>query len=135
MPNVIDHIMVAVLVVVVPAYAAIFTWPKMKRRSLGTNGSAVRVRDYWGNIAALWVLASAAMAVWLYGGRPLVELGFAWPVGRRLSVGITLAVLIAAALAGQYVVTVRSPHRLERLREQLRQAAALVPQSRRELNH
>jgi membrane protease YdiL (CAAX protease family) len=132
LPTVADHLFAVVLVVGVPLYAAVFSWPRMKRRELADAAPDVRIRVYWGVMGPEWALA---LAVWTYGDRPWADFGFAAGSGWRLGGTLGAAAVIALAVLGQYAASVRTADGRARLRQEFRAVAPFAPQTAREMRH
>ncbi len=129
-----DHVFVGVLVIGVPLYAAVFSWPRLKQR-LGSDDPGVRPRTYWANIVVLWTLAAAAVGIWTGAGRPLAELGFRHSTGGRFFWALGIAAVLGGLLTAQYLLVLRSPAGRRKLLAQFDQVGAFVPRNRREMAH
>ncbi|MHC4446218.1 MAG: CPBP family intramembrane glutamic endopeptidase [Planctomycetota bacterium] len=134
MPSGIDHLLVVILAVVVPLYATLVGWPRLKR-AVATGKSGARVREYWWTIVLQWLLAGVLVAEWLADHRPLGDLGFGAAGPWRLLACVLVAAAGAAALSVHYVLAVRTRQGRERAQQALEKAAPILPQTRVELGH
>jgi membrane protease YdiL (CAAX protease family) len=129
LPTIADHVFVVLLVVGVPVYAALFSWPRMKRLKLADASPHARTRYYLGELGWQWVLAALAVATWVYGGRSGEDFGFTLPWGPRLWMGVGAAAVVAIGLTVQYGLALRSAESRVKVRDELRAVAPFAPQT------
>ncbi len=121
-----DHLLVAVLVLVVPAYGRASYKKLSSRIAAGDRGA--RLVEYRWTIALQWGLAALVAVPWLLASRPLDALGVALPAGRHTYIGAAITAAGLGLLALQWRVIQRlDAQGLERLRGQLAGAAAVLP--------
>ena len=93
----VDHILLVILAVIWPLYAAYVQFPRLKRDvSLGLTNT--RVRAYLRAIAIQWSIAASVVLIWVVNNRPFYTLGVAassvWRLGFGMAVLATAAVLL-----------------------------------------
>jgi membrane protease YdiL (CAAX protease family) len=124
-PTVFDWILVAVFMVVMPAWSW-FTWPGFVAAAKA-NEPGVRVRAYVHVIVSQWALCLTVLAWWLACGRPWPALGLGDPFEVRAPWVVVVAI---AGLAAYHVrVIARTPAaELARGRAGLGEVLHLLPQ-------
>ena len=127
-----DHLFVALLAIVA-LYAVFVGQPQMKRVEGGFD-AATKIGAYWTNGVVLWVAAAMAGGVWLFAGRPIADLGLAWPAG-RVAVGLLVAVLFTVAFALDQWWQIGSETRRARSLERMQRDVPFLPATRREFGH
>lgn len=130
-PTVVDHILVAVLVLVEPLLGA-WGYRRLVRRVragvVNARAAAYRLTMLW-----QWTFAIGLVAFWLSTDRPAATLGLAAPDGVRLLVGAIITLLGLAFLYAQWRAVSRTDEQgLASLRAQMAGAADLVPHTDRE---
>ena len=128
----VDHILLVILAVIWPLYAAYVQFPRLKRDvSLGLTNT--RVRAYLRAIAIQWSIAASVVLIWVVNNRPFYTLGVAassvWRLGFGMAVLATAAVLLELQ---RRRVTGDAALRAE-FREKIESASPLLPNNPREL--
>lgn len=130
-PALLDHILVAVLVVVLPFHGA-WEYRRLVRRVRAGVPNA-RAVEYRNTMLVQWALTGTLVALWWAAGRPAVDLGFALPGGVRLLIGAILTALGLALLYAQWrAVAVMDEKGLKALRAQMASVADLLPRTESE---
>jgi membrane protease YdiL (CAAX protease family) len=133
-PTVIDHVLVALFVIVLPVYS-LLTYPALQR-DISSGKPGVLVREYSEILAILWAGAALVLGAWVYQGRAVADLGFAIDFNWRFLGGLAITLILIAFLIGQIIKTARSQEYRDRVKEQIEAASvgALLPRTRLEYN-
>jgi|GEM_PF-355793 len=132
MPAAPDLVFVALLAVAWPLYEHFVGWPRFLRR-LRDEPLRARPREYAATMATQWLLAAAAVALWVRAGRPWRALGLAAPGGSRLWLAAVALTLLAALYGSQAAALARSPGARARVRQAIAPLEALLPHTAPEL--
>lgn len=128
-----DHIFVFAFAVVYPVYGTLVAMPRIKR-AIESGVPGMRLRAYHGTIAGQWMLAAAALLIWVYNGRLVENLGLGWPrVPWRFALGLVIAVGAMLAMFIQARRILRDPKRLAQARRLLERVMFLLPHTPEEL--
>jgi len=128
-----DHIFVFTFAVVYPVYGTFISMPRIKR-AIESGLPGIRLRAYHGTIAGQWLLAAAALLIWVHNGRLVENLGLGWPrVPWRFGLGLVIALSAMAAMVIQTRRILREPKRLAQARRMLERVLFLLPHSPEEL--
>lgn len=132
MPNLGDHLLVALIAVAYPLYFTL-DWFRQLKHGLQTGGARSRVRFYRQTMIELWLLTAAVLGWWLWSGRTVSTAGLGVPAGWAFWIGMTV-VLALATFLGRQVTTVRaSAEARAEVRKQFQGVPALmVPRNQRE---
>lgn len=132
MPNAGDHVLIAVIVVAYPLYAAL-DWFGRGRARLETGESRARMGFYRQSMIELWVLTPLVLFWWFRSGRTLPDIGLGLPGGLAFWIGAVLVVALAVVFGRQIAAVRVSAEAREAVRGQMRGSAALViPRAGRE---
>jgi membrane protease YdiL (CAAX protease family) len=133
-PTAIDHVLVALFVIVLPVYS-LLTYPAL-RRDVSSGKPGALVREYSEILAILWAGAALVLGAWIYQGRAVTDLGFAIDFGWRFLAGLAVTLILVAFLVSQVIKVARSQKYRDRVREQIAALSvdALLPRSRSEYN-
>jgi membrane protease YdiL (CAAX protease family) len=130
-PTPVDHAVVAVLIAVLPVYAA-WEYRRLVRRVRAGVPDA-RAREYRSTMIAQWAATGGIVALWWRAGRPADLLGLALPGGMRLFVGATVTALGLASLHAQWRAAMRLDRKgLDGLRAQMESVVDFLPRTPRE---
>jgi membrane protease YdiL (CAAX protease family) len=130
-PAVLDHILVAVMVLVDPLWGA-WDYRRLVRRVRAGVANA-RAALYRKSMLLSWTFTIGLVTVWLAADRPAAALGLAAPGGVRLLVGAIITLLGLAVLYSQWrAVSVMDEKGLAGLRAQVEGVADLAPRTERE---
>lgn len=132
-PTIFDHVLVALLAVVIPLYAVLRTQPRMKREIV--FDTPTKLGTYWSNGIVQWLAVAVVGAAWLLAGRSLEDLGLAWPD----PAGRDAALALSCAFGGWYVIEIwwqlGSEARRRRTIERWQRDTPFMPTTGRELAH
>lgn len=122
-----DHILAAVLLVVVPL-KGVFDFRRLRGRLVEGRADA-RLGYYRATFAEEWVLAVAVIVTWVVCGRAFSLLGFSAgaPVGFWIALAVT--VVVCGLLIVQANALFRNPDRLKMAAMQFESVQALVPRT------
>ncbi|MGH7470614.1 MAG: CPBP family intramembrane glutamic endopeptidase [Longimicrobiales bacterium] len=130
-PGALDHIVMALLVVVNPLYGA-WEYRRLVRRIRAGEANA-RGAEYRKTMLLSWTFTIGLVALWLGADRPAAVLGFALPGGVRLLAGAIITILGLAFLSAQWrALSSMDEKGLEPLRAQMAAVADLMPRTERE---
>lgn len=130
-PGIVDHIVVAVMVLVDPLYG-VWVYRRLVRRVQAGEENA-RTAVYRHSMLLGWTSTIGLLTVWLVAGRPAAVLGLAVPGGLRLLVGAVVTLLGLAVLYAQWrALATLDEKGLEALRGQMASFADLLPRTERE---
>jgi CAAX protease family protein len=130
-PAVLDHILVAMSVLVDPVYGVRVHRRLVRRIRAGVANA--RAAEYRRAMLLYWTWTIGLVAFWLSAGRPAAALGLAAPEGVRLLVGAIITALGLAVLYAQWrAVSMMDERELEGLRAQMATFADLLPRTERE---
>ena len=130
-PAIWDHVLAAVLLLVVPIYGR-FAY-RILRRKLAAGDPDARRAEYVGTIVFEWALCAIVVAAWLLASRPLAVLGFALPPGWRTIAGAAVTAAGLAFLLFQWRAVGRlDAGALDKLRAQVVSVAEMMPRTERE---
>jgi membrane protease YdiL (CAAX protease family) len=132
MLTIFDHILIFVIVVLWPLYAAFVQYPRLKR-GVAAGVPGIRVRAYIQAIVTQWTLATLALVLWMASKRQAADLGFALTGGWRLALGIVVVVVAIVLLEAQRRRVVSSAELQREFHGKIEQASALLPQNAKEL--
>jgi len=133
MPTLIDHTIIVILVIALPAYAAISLSEETKQ-ALRESGS-MRVKEYWKTSAIQWLLVAGTLTAWFLQGRDAAGIGFALHSGWRfwLGAGICAALIVLLVLQQKAAMKDEASHAA--LRETIESMAPFLPRTRGEFGH
>ena len=130
-PVVLDHIVVALSVLVDPLYG-VWLYRQLERRVRAGDANA-RVTVYRKAMLLYWTWTIGLVAFWLGVNRPAAALGFVAPEGVQLLVGTIITAIGLAVLYAQWrVVSMMDEKGLDGLRAQAAGFADLAPRTDRE---
>jgi len=127
-----DHILIFVIVVAWPLYAAFVQYPRLKR-GVAAGIPGIRVLAYIQAITTQWTLTTLALVLWFLSKRQATDLGFAWTGGWRLALGILIVIAAIVILEAQRRRVVSSAELQREFRGKIEQASALLPHNPKEL--
>lgn len=130
----VDHALIAVLLVALPAYGA-WEYPRLSRRLVADAGAA-RAAEYKVTIAVQWTLAGILLVSWTLQRYPLATLGLVVPDGAALAWSIGAVVLTGFVLGRQLVAVRRHSRFQQQVRDQIARqptVAAVLPRTAHEL--
>jgi membrane protease YdiL (CAAX protease family) len=128
MPTFADHAFTFLLVVALPAYAAV-SYRRLVRQ-LATGRTNARLQEYRLTLVVQWSLTVVALLVWLAADRPLSLLGVAVPLDLRSLAGAAVTAACLAFLALQWRATMHMTPDVEAsLRGQVASVADLLPRT------
>lgn len=120
----------AILVAVVLALLNAFYLDPRFKRQVARGVPAARRTAYQRSVAAQWIVAATAIALWAREGRAWRVLGLAPPAGWRLVAGLALAAAVAAFVVRQNAaVRRRSGDQLDQLRTKLGAMEFMLPRT------
>ncbi len=132
MPNLGDHLLVALIAVVYPLYFTL-DWNRRILPELETGSTHSRLRFYRRSMIELWLLTPVVIWWWLWSGRAVAAVGLGVPGGWTFWVGAIIVVALAIALGYQVTVVRASAEAREQAQKQFRGIPALmVPRDKRE---
>ena len=133
MPTLPDLLYVAFLVVALPLWDYLVSWPAFRRRSQADPARARR-RLWAEAIAYAWPLVAVGAVLWVANGRSWASFGFSVPEGWRLGASVALLLLLAAYHALAIATLARSSEARAGVRQQVRgQLASVLPHTRTEM--
>jgi membrane protease YdiL (CAAX protease family) len=136
MPNLFDHLLVALIAVAYPIYSTL-TWYRRSRPQMETGQASARLRVYREAMLELWLLTAAVLSWWFLAGRTIAEVGLGAPGGWAFWIGVVVVVASAIALGRQIAVVRASSEARERVQSQVRSqfgvgAGLMIPRNSRE---
>jgi membrane protease YdiL (CAAX protease family) len=127
-PALLDHIVVAALVIVLPLHGA-WEYGRLVRRVREGVPNA-RAMEYRRTMLVQWALTGTLVTVWWVADRPAADLGLAVAGGMQLVVGAIITALGLALLHAQWrAVAVMDEKGLEVLRAQMESVADFLPRT------
>jgi membrane protease YdiL (CAAX protease family) len=129
-----DPILVLIVAVAWPLYAALVQYPRLKR-GVAAGVPGIRIRAYLQTIAEQWSLVAVTMVLWLTTGRTIAELGLGLMSDWRLWLGVVLVLAVIVLLEAQRRRVTASEGLHREFRSKVEQASALLPQDSRELSY
>jgi len=132
MPAALDLVFVALLAIAWPLYEHFVDWPRFQRW-LRDQPLRARPREYAATIATQWLVAAAAVALWVWADRPWSALKLVAPGGWRLLLAAGAVTILAALYASQAATLARSPEARARVRQAIVPLEALLPHTTPEL--
>ncbi len=120
-----DHLLVALLVLVVPWLAMVEYRHLLRALEAGERG--VRTRAYRQTVFVQWGFTACLIGLWVRAGRPLPALGLGLEMSRGLWIGLSIAVAACAFLVFQTVMVRRHPEARAAVRAQLETLRPLLP--------
>lgn len=129
--NLLDHLIVLTIAVGLPVYSTL-SWPGAIARVRAGEPRA-RTRMYWATCRMQWVPTAALLIGWALTSRPWSALGFAVELTPRFWIVLAVTVAVGAALAAQYIVSLRTAEGRRGLLASFGEAADFAPHTRREL--
>ena len=126
-PSLFDHVLAIAFAVALPLRGYL-SFPKVRAR-LAEDRPGTRLRLYRRTMAWQWTAAAIVVGSWHLQGRPLSELGWAWPghVGTFVALGVV--VLVIGFMSWQLIGLPRHPDIHAPVREQLEKAAPFLPRN------
>ena len=128
MPTLIDHFIIVILVIALPAYAAISLNEKAKQ-ALRESGR-MRVKEYWKTSILQWVLVAGTLVAWFLQDRAAEAIGFVFLFDWRFWLAILLSLLIWQQRAATQDEDARGA-----LRDTLNRVAPFMPRTGGEFRH
>jgi membrane protease YdiL (CAAX protease family) len=128
--NAVDHLIVAILVLVVPC-VVVLDYRKLIR-ALQAGDHDARLRAYRQSIGVQWGFTALLVGFWLWTGRTLPALGLGLVATPGLWVGLALTLAACAFLIYQVALVRRHPEAREAVRAQIGSLRPLLPHTRRE---
>lgn len=130
-PSVVDHIVVAVIVLIDPLFG-VWLYRRLVRRIQAGDANA-RTAVYRNTMLLSWTSTIGLLTFWLVAGRPAAVLGLAVPGGLRLLVGAIVTLVGLAFLYAQWrALATLDEKGLAALRGQMASFADLLPRTKRE---
>jgi membrane protease YdiL (CAAX protease family) len=129
-PSLVDHLIVAFLVLVVP-WLVVLDYRKLIR-ALRAGERDARLRSYRETIVVQWAFTGLLVGFWLWMGRTFPALGLGLAVSVGMWVGLGLSVGACAFLVHQVGLVRRHPEAREAVRAQIGSLKPLLPHTRRE---
>lgn len=130
-PALLDHLLVAALILVAPLHGAWEYRRLLQRIRAGVPDA--RAAEYRHTMALEWASTLVLVGLWWFVGRPAEALGFAVPGGGRLLVGALATGLGFGVLYAQWrAVAAMRDEGLEDLRAQMAPVADFLPRTDRE---
>ena len=131
-----DHVVVALITIVLPVHDLLFWYPRLVRAAAERLRNA-RHRAYFQSLTTEWVLLAAVLASWAIQGRGWADLGFRMPAGWGFWAALALAAGFAVFVGRQRVNLVRETDDEARatVLAHLEPLRPLLPHTRRELVH
>ena len=128
----VDHVFVAVLLLVLPLYAR-HNFRRLKSR-LDEGDRGELVRTYRGTVLRQAVVGATLLTLWLRQGRDLSALGLGQPSGTGFLVGVLITTLLLTYAGLQVVAVSRSSSMREHVRERLVATglSSLIPLTKKE---
>jgi uncharacterized protein len=131
----IDHAFIGLCTVALPVYASTVVYPR-HLRALRENRPDYRLRMYRRTILVQWIVAAAAIGLWLHAGRPVSDLGLGVP-GAPDGPRFTLAAVLVAGLIllmHRQLRFAREDEEIKgRLRDQFERTAPFAPRNARHM--
>lgn len=130
MPSLFDHALAALLLIVWPAWIAIHGRSGMREMA---ESPTKRLQGYMTTMIVQWAHFAAIIGCWMVLGRSWTDLGLGLDLGSGFVIAVALTIAIAWLMWNQWRRILRNPAGVERIRDQLREAEALVPKTQREV--
>ena len=128
--TVFDHILVAILFIVLPVLS-VTDYRKCKSQlSAGKPTARLFLYRIW--IGWSWGLTLAVAALWLVYKRSIPQLGFGFETGRDFWIGLAITVVVCGLAIIQAIGLRRDPEKLRAAARQLRPAQAMIPRTSQE---
>lgn len=126
-PGFTDHLIVALLVLVVPW----LVWVDYRKlvRAVESGQPGARTTAYRQTVVVQWGFTAAVVGFWLWSGRSLPALGLGFEPSRGQWVGLALSLLACAFLVFQTVTVSQHPEARNAVRAQLGSLRPLLPHS------
>jgi len=125
LPNLIDHLIAAVLVFVVP-WLVIVDYRKLVR-AVEAGRPGARRAAYRETIVVQWSFAAFVVGFWVWSGRALTSLGLGLDASRGLWMGLGLTLALCAFLVFQTVMVNRHAEARAAVRAQIGSLRPLLP--------
>ena len=125
-----DHILVAILFIVLPVLS-VTDYRKCKSQ-LNAGKPTARLFFYRSIIAWSWGLTLAVAALWLVYKRSIPQLGLGFETGRGFWVGFAIAVVGCGLLIMQAIALRRDPEKLRAMAIQFEPVQAMIPRTKQE---
>ena len=122
-----DHLLVALLVLVVPWLAMVEYRHLLRALEAGERGA--RTRAYRQTVFVQWGFTACLIGLWLRAGRSLPALGLGLEVSRGLWIGLALTLGACGFLVFQTVLVHRHPEARAAVRAQVETLRPLLPHS------
>jgi len=131
-PLILDHIITALVIIIVPAYA-VYEFNVIKR--LAEAGTPMpRMTIYRRTMIQQWITAAIVFALWLFAKRPVADIGFGFETGTGALIGYGITAAIVLALVAQTIGILRNPEKMDGLWKQVESLKDLLPSNAREGN-
>jgi membrane protease YdiL (CAAX protease family) len=124
-PGIIDHLLVALLVLVVPWLAVIEYRHLVRALEAGVENA--RPRAYRQTVLVQWGFTACLIGLWIQAGRPLLALGLGLEMSRGLWIGLSITVAACGFLVFQTVMVQRHPEARAAVRAQVETLRPLLP--------
>jgi membrane protease YdiL (CAAX protease family) len=124
-PQLFDHLVVAVIVLVVPLYAIRFF--KVLQRAVAAGRPGARVHAYRRALGSQWITTLALLTFWTIEGRTRRALGFGPIEGTRAWLGVGVCALVIALLLAQLRAVYSSEDARRSILRQTAKLEALLP--------
>ena len=131
MPALLDFVLVALFIIVVPLRAA--AERRRLESALAAGVADAKVRSYRRIMTWQWVVALILLVAWLGIGRELGLLGIVLPSGWGFLAGVGIALALIFVLIGQLQATKRRPKVAEQIRATAAPLTFLLPSTPTEL--
>jgi membrane protease YdiL (CAAX protease family) len=132
MPNTVDIAFAVFFSILLMWYETKFDFPRFKARIAAGEPNARR-NGYRRTLIGQWIVALAALVIWMRNGRSWTELGVAPVSDWRLVVGVALAAATIAFFTHQVLAIGRaSPEKLAAFRPGLAYVEFMLPRTREE---
>lgn len=131
MPALLDFVLVALIIVVVPLRA--IAERRRLQSALAAGVSDAKVQGYRRIMTWQWAAAIVLLGAWLGIGRPLASLGIVQPSGYGFVAGLVVALLVVVVLGAQLRLVMRRPKVAEQMRAAVASLTFILPTTRREL--
>lgn len=132
MPALPDHALVVLFVVLLPLYAKLVWYPRLKK-ALSAGVANARLVAFVQGMTVQWAIAVSVLIVWSSRGRSLDVVGLTGPVGVRFWIGMGIVALLFAAITWQRIAIVRSPEASAKVLDQLGAVRPLLADNLRDL--
>ncbi len=131
-----DHLVVALVTILLPVHDLLFWYPHLVR-AVAERVRNARHRAYAQSLVTEWGLLAASLAAWKWQGRPWSELGLRVPSGWGFWVALAVAAGFAVFAGRQRVRLTRETDEEERavVLAHLEPLRPLLPHTRREFLH